>query len=53
MWNFRCARGRRCADVTTDAISVSGGPVLHIEYVCDVCKTIYHWDTLNRKRERK
>jgi hypothetical protein len=52
LFNFRCLRGRRCADVVVDAISAPGDPVLHIEYECGGCGTTYRYDSLRRVRTR-
>ena len=52
LFNFYCLRGRRCADVVADVVTVPGDPALMIEYTCCGCKTVYVWNSLTRTRSR-
>jgi len=52
LWNFHCLRGRRCADVVADVVTVPGDPALMIAYVCGGCRTTYVWNSHTRTRAR-
>lgn len=45
LWNFRCLRGRRCADVIPSTIDPSvaaiDGGIINIAYTCGGCGTNY------------
>lgn len=49
LWNVRCQRGRRCANMTfigppegIDIADVPPGSVVHMDYACGACGTAYH-----------
>jgi phage FluMu protein Com len=47
LWNMRCLRGRRCADVIAETKLAVG-----IEYTCASCGTLYYWNSRTRERTR-
>lgn len=52
LWNVHCRRGRGCADVVADVVTVPGDPVLKLQYNCGGCHSDYRWDSLTRTRVR-
>lgn len=45
LWNVRCLRGRRCADVIpasiNPAVAAADGAIINIAYTCGGCGTNY------------
>jgi len=41
-WNFRCLRGRRCADLRADT-PYYAELIVTLEYTCAGFGTEYHW----------
>lgn len=53
LWNIRCLRGRRCADVVVrPKDTMPAGTVLGVDYWCGGCGTHYQWNSETFTRQQ-